>query len=158
ARDGNYSCSPGTPMTVPPGGTPTIHRAPCRTLLLFNREVTPMRKRSRVPLFVEPLEDRCVPATVQYVNGSLQINAQVNTTLTLTQVANNTFRVQDGSLSLTYTAVSSISVTGTTRNDNEVVNFGTFTYAGTLLINTGNGNDTIDLRANGGGERGNVNL
>jgi hypothetical protein len=112
-----------------------------------------MRKRFFVRPFLELLEDRWVPSTTKFYSGLLQVYEQTPT-LAITQTANNTFGVKDGPNTVTYSGVSSIQVIGTTGNDSIKVTLGAFTYSGSLLVNSGNGNDTIDLRGGAGGATG----
>src|SRR5690242_1956483 len=109
-----------------------------------------MRQKNRVPLYLEALEDRWVPATVRFINGTLFISNPLVTggsaSLTVTQTANNTFQVKDGATTLgTYAGVGNINITGSNAKDNVTVNLATFVYGGNLFVNTGNGNDTVVL-------------
>jgi hypothetical protein len=117
-----------------------------------------MKKRSRALLFLEHLETRLVPAKVQFFSGNLFVTAQAGQPVTLYQTANNTFQVVAGSTS-TYSGVSNIQITGTNGADSITVNLGTSSYSGSLLINSGNGNDTIDIFGTGGAQlRGSTTL
>jgi hypothetical protein len=118
-----------------------------------------MRKRFVPRLCLESLEDRWTPATIKFTNGVLQISQQTGA-LTVTQTASNTFQVKDGPSGnpVTISGVSSLQITGTNGSDSVMVDLGTFTYSGSMLLNMGDGNDTVDLRASGGNGRGNVTI
>jgi hypothetical protein len=111
---------------------------------------------------VEQLEERWVPATVQFVSGSLFIRPSTGEAalkLTVTQPAANTFTVKDGASSLgTYAGVANINITGANGADSITVNLNGNAYTGSLLVNSGNGNDTIDLQGNGGSLGGSITL
>jgi hypothetical protein len=122
-----------------------------------------MKQKNSAPLYLEPLEDRWVPATVRFVAGSLYVSNPLITggtaSLTLTQTANNTWQVKDGNAVLgTYAGVGNLSVTGSNAADKITVDLQTFTSGGNLLINSGNGNDTVALKAAGGSLRGSVTM
>ena len=114
-------------------------------------------KPSRFTPRVEALEERAVPATIRLIGDSLYISNQVATTLTLTATAPNTFTVQDGAQTVANVRVGgTVNITGRTLNDNILVQMNGNTFTGNFLINSGNGNDTIDFR--NGESRGNLTL
>ena len=114
-----------------------------------------MHHQLRPPLSLERMEDRWVPATVRFTGGTLLISNPTitggTTSLTVTQTANNTFRVVDGHSTLgTYSGVSNLSITGSNAADNITVNVNKFTYTGALSISGENGNDTIAITGGAG--------
>jgi len=120
-------------------------------------------KRASLRPFLELLENRLVPATVQLIGGELLISNPTITagkaTLTLTAVGPNQIKVQDGSSVVgSYTVGSAINVTGSSGNDSITLNLAGNTFTGNLFINTGTGNDTVNLNATGGIIGGNVTI
>ncbi len=107
-----------------------------------------MKRGPRTFLSLECLEDRWVPATVRLINSYLLVSSQT-AALTLTQTAHNQFSVQDGTTTTTYNGVANIYITGTNRPDTITVNLGAFTYSGSLLINSGNGADSVTITSSG---------
>ena len=125
-----------------------------------------MRKRERVQMTLEQLEQRWVPATVQFFSGYLIIkpsSGEAALTLTVKQTAANTFAVTDSGKALgTYAGVGNLLITGGNGSDSVTVDLNGLSYAGNIpSINTGNGNDTINI-TNGSGTaasiRGNVTI
>jgi hypothetical protein len=116
-----------------------------------------MHRRTR--LYVEPLEDRWVPATVRLSGGYLLISpstGEAALTLTAKQTAANTFSVKDGASSLgTFGPVSNLYITGGNGADSVTIDLNGLAYTGNILANTGNGNDTIDV-TNGSGTAASV--
>jgi len=116
-----------------------------------------MRKRLSTRPTLEVLEDRWVPATYSFYNGTLSITGQTNS-LAITQSAANKFQIKDGTgATVTYSGVSNILATTPNGNDTVTVDLGGLTYTGALTIKTGNGNSTVNLgAASGGAILGNV--
>jgi hypothetical protein len=115
-----------------------------------------MRQKNRIPLRLELLEDRWVPATVRLVDGVLLISNPIvrasGSSLTLTQSAANTFQVADSGLNLgTYAVAGNIIVTGSNAKDNIKVDLNGKAYTGNLFLNGGNSNDSITVTGTGGG-------
>ncbi len=120
-----------------------------------------MKSKSRRLPSLEPLEDRCVPATVRLISGTLYISnptiVGTTTNVTVTQTAANTFSVTDGaSNNGTYANVSNINYTGSNAADRFTLNLNGLTYTGSLLANAGNGNDSVTV--NNGNMRGNLQV
>lgn len=112
-------------------------------------------------LVVETLEDRCVPANFSFVNGNLLISNPTvsggSTSLTLTQTAPGSFSIVDGvGAPILFDGVNGISVIGSSVGDDISIELGGFDLAGNLQLNTGAGDDTINI--NNGGILGQVNL
>jgi hypothetical protein len=121
-----------------------------------------MKQKNRVPLCLEMLEDRWVPATVRFINGNLFVSNPAITagksTLTLTQSTPNSWTVKDGGSSLgTYAGVGNLFINGSNAQDSITVNTNALTYSGNLFVNTLNGNDTTSVTG-GGVIAGNVNI
>jgi hypothetical protein len=115
---------------------------------------------------LEQLEQRWVPATVQFFSGNLIIRpsgGEAALTLTVKQTAANTFAVTDSGKALgTYAGVGNLLITGGNGSDSVTVDLNGLSYTGNIpSINTGNGNDTINI-TNGSGTaasiRGNVTI
>ena len=109
-----------------------------------------MKQKNRVPLFVEPLEDRWVPATVRLFSSGLFIsNPSIvggSSSIAITATANNVFNVSDqGHNNGTYTEAGNIYIIGSNAKETITFNLGTNSYAGNLFINTGNGQDTVNV-------------
>jgi hypothetical protein len=127
-----------------------------------------MPRRLRVRPTLELLEDRAVPATVRFVSGTLLISnpslTGTSTSLTVVQdpTTANKFTVKDGAMpNGTYSGVGNINITGSNFRDLVTVDLNGKTYTGNLLVNTGNGDDTIAVTggaAAGAGIAGNVTL
>jgi fibronectin-binding autotransporter adhesin len=123
-----------------------------------------MKQKNRVPLFVEPLEDRWVPATVRLLDGSLFISNPLITmgssSIALTATNNNVFSVTDNGASLgTYNVGGNIYITGGNAKDVIRFDLAGHTYSGNLFVNSGNGNDTVSVQGTGGGTiSGNVSV
>ncbi len=125
-----------------------------------------MKQLRRLPLHLEVLEDRWVPATVRFISGSLFVSNPLITggsaSLTLKQTAANTFQVLDGSANVgTYSGLSNLYVTGSNAKDTITVNLNGNAYTGNLFVSSGNGNDTVALANSGaaaGTVAGNVNV
>ncbi len=110
-----------------------------------------MRKRSYSRPTLEVLEDRWVPATYSFYNGTLAITGQThNMTIVQSNVTANTFTITDGG-SRTFSGVSNIIATTPNGNDTVTVDLNGNTYTGALTIKTGNGNSTVNLGAAAGG-------
>jgi hypothetical protein len=109
---------------------------------------------------LESLEGRYAPATIRLVGGNLFISNNTGD-LTVTATANNTFSVTDGLKTVTgLKAASGVFITSSNRKV-ETVTFDVADklFTGNLLINSRNGNDTINLNGLAGGAiRGNVTL
>jgi hypothetical protein len=100
---------------------------------------------------VEPFEDRCVPASVRAVAGNLLITNPVGP-LTVQTLSPGVINVADAAKSVTVGGIGSlIAITGT--NAANVVRFraDAAAFPGNVLVNTLNGNDTVDLSGNVGG-------
>jgi hypothetical protein len=112
-----------------------------------------MQSKRRFTPSVEPLENRWVPANVQFVSGFLLISpssGEAALNLRLTQTAPNNFSVKDGASTLgTFGPVSNILITGGNGADTVTVDLNALTYAGNLFANLGNGNDTISVQSAG---------
>lgn len=123
-----------------------------------------MRQRHRARLDMEALEDRCVPATVQFIDGNLFVSnptiAGGVTALTLTGRGTNTFQVNDFFASDgTYSGVTNVFMFGSNAADLLTFNLNGNTYSGNLFIASGNGNDTVNVTAVLGGTiAGNVTV
>ncbi|MFO0843691.1 MAG: hypothetical protein U0797_15055 [Gemmataceae bacterium] len=119
-----------------------------------------MRSKHSFRPVVEGLEDRWVPATIRLVAGNLFVSNQVgeltvSTTGTAGQITvNDFFNATDHKVTLSGVG-SLISITGT--NLANKINFvadvagGKLAFPGNLLINSGNGIDTVDLTGRIGG-------
>jgi hypothetical protein len=122
-----------------------------------------VKRNKRTFLELETLEDRWVPANVTFVSGFLIIgpsSGEAAMKLTVTQTAANSFKVVDGAATLgTFASVGHLLITGTNGADSITVNLGAFKYTGSIdNINAGNGNDTINITAAGGGVGGNITI
>src|SRR5579872_774385 len=118
-----------------------------------------MKQKNRVPLYVEPLEDRWVPATVRLFDGDLFVSdpriTAGSASITLTATATNTFKVQDGTSNLgTYNVGGTILLTGSNAKDTITMDLAGHTYTGNLFINSGNGNDTVSIVNSAAGSTG----
>jgi hypothetical protein len=80
--------------------------------------------------------------------------------LTVLQSSANHFKVTDGaSTAGTFGPVGHLLITGTNGADSITVSLGAFTYNGSIdSIDSGNGNDTINVTAAGGGVSGNITI
>ncbi len=121
-----------------------------------------MKHHSKRRLGLELLEDRWVPATYKLIGSSLYIfNPTVTSgtaTVNVSQTANNTFLVSNGSSGIVAGVASNIIYKGVNAPSNLNVNLNTFTYNGGLIATMGNGNDTFQLLAAGGRINGNLTL
>jgi hypothetical protein len=124
-----------------------------------------MKQPRRVPLHVEALEDRWVPAAVKFTGGSLFVSNPLITggsaSLSLKQTAPNTFQVVDGSVTLgTYSGVGNLFLSGSNAKDKITVDLNGNAYTGNLFVSSGNGNDTVNLGNTGAaaGMGGNVTV
>lgn len=113
-----------------------------------------LKKRQRPQL--EVLEDRTVPASVRVVAGNLLITQQVGPLTVQSTTVTGQFKVTDSAKSVTVNGVGTlISITGT--NMANKINFqanttaGNKAFNGNLLINSGNGADTINIGGRVGG-------
>jgi hypothetical protein len=110
------------------------------------------QKKRPVVLTLENLEDRWVPATIQFSNGTLSISnissvSPAALTVVTPHLKPNSFSVTDGSGSTsTYTNVSSLVIDTGNGKHSVFVNTGGEGYTGTLLIKAHNGNDSITVR------------
>jgi hypothetical protein len=116
-----------------------------------------MKKPRRRFLFLERLEDRCVPATTRLLGSQLLISSPAvtagATSVTITQSATalNTFTVTDGGKSNgTYAGVAAILYTGTNAADGVTLDLNGQRYTGSFLANTGTGNDTVTVLSGAG--------
>jgi S-layer protein len=113
-----------------------------------------MSKRRRAHLRVEILEDRWVPANVRLASGYLLISPSAGESalnLTVQQTAANTFTVKDGASTLgTYGPVGYMIITGGNGADTITVDLNGLSYTGSILANTGAGNDVISITNNSG--------
>jgi hypothetical protein len=118
-----------------------------------------MKRNKRTFLELEKLEDRWVPANVQFVSGYLIISpspGEAALKLTLKQTAANTFSVTDQGKSLgTFGPVGNLLITGGNGADSVTIDVNGKGYTGNIFANTGNGNDTIDV-TNTSGTAGSV--
>lgn len=129
-----------------------------------------MRKKQRVPLCLEQMEERWVPATVRFIGGNLFVSNPLivagQTGITVNATGTNTLQVVDteggtASISLgTYSGVGNLFITGSNARDNIAVDLHGNTYTGNLYVNTANGNDTTTILSTGGAGAilGNVNV
>jgi len=119
-----------------------------------------LRDKRRVFLNLEQLEDRSVPATIAFVNGTLSITNPTNApgNLTLTQTANSTFSVNLGTgySSPTFSRVSNILIDSGNGIHNTTIALGGLTYTGNLFINQHNGSDSVGI--NNGSILGNTTI
>jgi hypothetical protein len=99
---------------------------------------------------LEILEERWVPATVRDVAGDLLISNQSGPLIvTVSTTVAGQVAVHDNGGTITYSGVGSlIDITGTNLGDSITFSGNPTNYAGNLLINSGNGADSITL--NGG--------
>jgi hypothetical protein len=122
-----------------------------------------MKPRRKVPLAIEVLEDRWVPATIRVLEGNLFItnpilnNGTANVTVQAT--GTNTFKITNGS-SVTVMAAENIIYSGSAVKTNLTLDLNGQTYSGNVIISTGNGNDSVTIGdTTGGGQiSGNVTL
>ena len=110
---------------------------------------------------LELLEDRCVPATVQYTEGYLLISRPTVrdglASITVNQVAPNQFQVLDGSATMgTYSAAGTIYIRGGNANDSITFNVNGLDYTGNLIVNDGNGTDFVSVLGGTGSSTGTV--
>jgi hypothetical protein len=126
---------------------------------LFTRQPRTARKdRVRFRPRLEALEQRWLPSTNTFVNGTLSIRNPVHD-LTLTQTAANTFAVADSgvrSAAPSFTHVSNIVIDSGNGTHNTTIKLNGFTYTGSLTINQHNGNDSVVL--GGGSILGNTSI
>jgi len=114
-------------------------------------------KQSIIPR-LESLEDRCLPASVLFIGGALYVSNPASN-LTVTQTANNTFKVQDGGASYgPFSKVKAVSVNSGLGTHNTTVDLGNHTFTGSLVINAPGGNDVITFEGAGGTIFGNVSI
>jgi hypothetical protein len=105
-----------------------------------------LRKKRRVILALEPLEDRWLPSTNEFLNGTLSISRPLGN-LTLTQTAQNTFTVADSGSSAghtTFADVADIVISSGSGNHNTTIALGGLVYDGSLVINELQGESSVD--------------
>lgn len=108
---------------------------------------------------LEKLEDRSVPATVRFTSGILQLtNINSSTSFKITQTANNNFTVQDSGAPLAYAGVGKIVVLDNNVGRSITLDLGTFSYSGSVQINSNGGDDNVCIISNGGKIGGNVTI
>ena len=110
---------------------------------------------------LELLEDRCVPATVQYTGGYLLISKPTiragAASLTVNQIAPNQVQVLDGSANMgTYTIGGTIFIKGSNANDSITFNANGLAYTGNLFIIDGNGTDVDNVLGSTGSSTGTI--
>lgn len=115
-----------------------------------------MRSNHSIRPKLEGLEDRWVPATIRLVAGNLFVSNQVGPLTVETTAVSGQVKVTDNAKSVVLNGVGSlIAITGT--NLANKINFvadiagGNKQFPGNLLINSGNGADTVDLTGRVGG-------
>ena len=108
-----------------------------------------MRLKSRMPLALEALEDRWVPATVRFDGSNLFVSnptiAGGASTLSVIQTAApNTFQVKDGaSNNGFYTLTGNLTINGNNAKDTIAVN--ATSLVGNVFVTAGNGPDTVSV-------------
>jgi hypothetical protein len=112
-----------------------------------------VKRNKRTFLNLEALEDRWVPATVQFTSGYLFISpssGESALSLTVTQTTPNAFSVQDKTSTLgTFSRVGNLNITGGNGADSVTINLNNNRYTGNLFVSTGNGNDTVNVTDGG---------
>lgn len=114
------------------------------------------RKRFAQPS-LEGLEQRWLPATIRLIHGSLLISNQTGPLVVETMATPGQMKISDAGKVVVVSGVSRlVSITGT--NASNSITFvggtdvqGSTPFNGNLLINSGNGADTIDLNGRIGG-------
>jgi hypothetical protein len=111
----------------------------------------------RARLALEALADRSLPATVSLRAGVLAVSNPTvvagATSVTLSQIAADTFAVFDGGgIGVVYDGVRSIRYTGAPddANDTVTLRLNGLPYAGSAVFQTGAGNDVVEVRGDGG--------
>jgi hypothetical protein len=101
--------------------------------------------RSRYTPRVELLEDRTVPATLRLIAGHAFISNPSTSTLTLTATGTNTFNLMDGTLNVNFNVGGTLFIKGSNKADTISIDMAGNTFTGNLLIDSGNGNDVLDV-------------
>jgi hypothetical protein len=109
-----------------------------------------VKRNKRTFLELERLEDRWVPANVQFVSGFLIIGPSSGETamkLTVKQSSANHFTVTDGASTLgTFGPVGNLLINGSNGADSITVDLNGLTYTGNIpSISTANGNDSVSI-------------
>jgi hypothetical protein len=113
---------------------------------------------SRFSPRLEQLEDRTVPATLRLVGGSAFISNQTSATMTLQAQGTNNFTLTDGALTVNFNVGGTLYVRGTNKADTINIDLNGFAFNGNLIVDTGNGADTLNIftSVDGGSIGGNV--
>lgn len=108
------------------------------------------KRRSR--LVLNCLEARCVPATINVVNGELRIKDLAGGTgLTVAATATSgQFDVTDNGVTTPVTGVGRISIKGTKGDDKVTIALGANSFGGGVRADLGGGLDTFDVTGAGG--------
>src|SRR5262245_49384385 len=110
---------------------------------------------------LEALEERWVPATIKLIAGNLFVSNQTAALTLETTATAGQIKITDGAKVVTVSGVGGlISITGTNAANTINFNADAKAFPGNLLINAGNGADTINLEATNppGGIGGNVTV
>src|SRR5262245_33551089 len=103
-----------------------------------------MRGKHTIRPSLEALENRWVPATIKLIGGNLFLSNQAGTLLVETTATPGTINVTDAGKLVTVSGVGKlISITGTNKNDVVQLKANTGAFPGSVLVNTGNGIDTV---------------
>src|SRR5262245_26057220 len=106
-----------------------------------------MKQPRRYCLQLEQMDQRLVPASVQFVAGKLVIShlAAHGNGLKVTQVSSETFSVSDRGHSLgTFAGVHGITILGGSADNKVIVNLAR-PFRGSLSVHLGTGSDTFTL-------------
>src|SRR5262245_30344300 len=105
-----------------------------------------MRTKHAFRPTLEGLEERWVPATIKLVAGSLFVSNQVGDLSVETTAVAGQVKVTDNAKAVVVSGVGSLILITGTNLPNKINFVATAkTFPGQLLINSGNGADTIDL-------------
>jgi hypothetical protein len=107
----------------------------------FIREIRMLRRTFAPQL--EALEDRWIPATIRLVGGSVFISNQVGT-LTITPQTGTSVQISDGA-TVKVVAGSNVFVTGTNLANTVEVDLATSSYNGNMSFAMGNGDDVVNI-------------
>lgn len=109
---------------------------------------------------LEALEDRWAPATLRLIGGNLYISNPTGALVVETNASPGRIDVTDNGQLISLGGIGGlISITGTNKNDAVTFRANARPFAGSVLFNTGNANDTVALQATApGGIGGNVTV